>query len=66
MKRIDATKNVVENRFGIPVNVFANAEVNVEDAAVQELNALLALQETLEKIRGADKISFPPSRRFCR
>lgn len=42
------------NQYAIPVRVFANAAVKVEKAAVDELGALLELQETVERIAAVD------------
>ena len=40
----------VANKHDVPVTIFANTDVKIEKAALQELDALLDLQETIEKI----------------
>ncbi len=50
MKRISAVELEIQNQHNIPVRIFANADVKVEKAAVDELRGLLELQETVERI----------------
>lgn len=54
MERINSFKNGLSNPYAIPVTIFANAEVEVEKQAVEELRRLLDLQETLERIQQTD------------
>ncbi len=54
MKRVSAVELNVENEYDIPVTLFANKDVKVEKAALQELDALLDLQDTVEQIDHVD------------
>ncbi len=54
MNRLDANKSTLDNPYGIPVNIFANAAVKVEPVAVEELSTLLDLQNTLAEIQSVD------------
>lgn len=58
MKRISAVALEVENTYDIPVTIFANDHVKVEKAAIEELESLLALQETVERIDAHDSDFF--------
>lgn len=44
----------LENRYGIPVRILANEQVKIEKSAILELERLLELQQTIEKIRAAE------------
>ena len=48
----------LENRYGVPVRIFANEQVKIEKSALQELEQLLELQETVETIHRADPAFF--------
>jgi tRNA-splicing ligase RtcB (3'-phosphate/5'-hydroxy nucleic acid ligase) len=54
VNRISAVKLSLPNSHEIPVTVFANADVRVEKAAIEELNGVLELQETVERIAAVD------------
>lgn len=54
MDRISANQSILQNVYGIPVNIFANEQVKVEQTAVDELSSLLDLQATLEQIQAID------------
>lgn len=54
MERISPVELHLRNAHEIPVRIFANEQVRVEKAAVDELAALLELQETVERIQEAD------------
>lgn len=49
--RIDDVRLRLENKKGIPVNIFARPEVPIEKAALKELESLLKLQDTIELLR---------------
>lgn len=50
MDRISACKSILANAYDIPVTIFANKHVKVEQAALQELRTLLDLQSTLDEL----------------
>lgn len=52
MNRISANQSILQNVYGIPVNIFANEQV--KQTAVDELSSLLDLQATLEQIQAID------------
>ncbi len=54
MNRISSVELELLNKHDIPVRVFANADVKVEKAAIEELQGLLELQETVDRIAAAD------------
>ncbi len=54
MKRISSFESVIDNPYDIPVRLFANEQVKVENSAVDELLRFLQLQQTLEQIQQAD------------
>lgn len=54
MDRIDGHSLDLKNDYGIPVRLFANPEVPIERAAVDELRSFLDLQKTVENLQHAD------------
>lgn len=54
MKRINQNQSVLENPYGIPVSVFANEAVKVEPSAINELQTVLQLQDTIAQISKVD------------
>lgn len=54
MNRVSRVELSLPNPYNIPVTVFANAEVRVEKAAVDELRNLLEFQDTVERIAAVD------------
>lgn len=48
----------LENRYDVPVRILANEQVKIEKSALQELEQLLELQQTVETIRRADPAFF--------
>ncbi len=61
MKRISSFQYSLENPYGIPVDIFANAAVKVEKSAVDELQQFLHIQQTLENIHKHDPDFFGTS-----
>ena len=51
MDSVSANQSIMHNAYGIPVTIFANEAVKVEQAALEELRSLLDLQKTIEEIR---------------
>src|SRR5579872_1332434 len=43
----------LENRYGVPVRILANEQVKIERSALEELEQLLELQQTVAAIRAA-------------
>lgn len=58
LSRLDACRLAVANRHGIDATLFANADVPVEAAAVDELVTMLDLAETVERYEKASPDSF--------
>lgn len=54
MDRVNAQQCVISNEFDIPVRVFANEEVGIETAAIQELNQLLQLESTVHRMAATE------------
>ena len=54
MDRISPVELSLPNAHGIPVRIFANEAVRVEQAAVDELRTMLDLQATVEQLHAAD------------
>lgn len=50
MDKVTAYQGILKNDYGIPVNIFANEQVKIEQAAITELSALLDLQQTLNDL----------------
>ena len=48
VRRVDATRLLIENPQGVPITLFANAEVPIETEAVEQLLDFVSLQETLD------------------
>ncbi|MDJ1482179.1 RtcB family protein [Cytophagaceae bacterium YF14B1] len=61
MKRISSFESVIGNAHGIPVHLFANEQVKVENSAIEELLGFLELQHTLEQIQHTDPDFFGTS-----
>lgn len=59
LERIDASKLRLKNPYGVDATVFANEDVPVEAAAVDELSEMLGIAETIERVEAADKDFFP-------
>ncbi|PQO46515.1 RtcB family protein [Blastopirellula marina] len=64
LKRVDANRLTLENRYDIDVSLFANEEVPIEPAAVRELQTMLTLQETVEAVHQDAPHRFPDSPRI--
>lgn len=47
VRRIDATRVRIENRWGVPITLFANDEIPIDAGAVEQLLEFVSLQETL-------------------
>lgn len=62
LQRIDENRSRVENPYGIAAVVFANPDVPVEAAAVDELLGMLEIQRTAERFYQAcpECFSEPP------
>lgn len=56
--RIASTTLSLENRYGIPVRLFANEQMKLDQAASEELAALLDVADTVENIRRSDPSFF--------
>jgi tRNA-splicing ligase RtcB (3'-phosphate/5'-hydroxy nucleic acid ligase) len=54
MDRISPVELSLPNAYGIPVRIFANEAVRVEQTAVDELRSMLDLQATVEQLHAAD------------
>ncbi|MBA2114519.1 RtcB family protein [Bremerella alba] len=63
LKRIDANRLQLTNPYGIDVTLFANQEVPIESVAVDELQSMLQLQETVEAVYRAcpERFSVEPT-----
>ena len=66
LNRIDDNSLQLENELQIDVRVFANQDVPIEAAAVEELKSFLGLQETLERFYSADSEAFAEQPRIER
>lgn len=62
LDRVDSTRLRYPNTYDIDVSVFANEEVPIERAAIEELDQMLGLQGTVETFAKASPESFqePP------
>lgn len=58
LTRIDENLLRLENAEQVDVRVYANEQVQIEAAAVEELKGLLGLQATLERFHAADAEAF--------
>ena len=58
MDRVNAQQCALNNDFNIPVRLYANEEVGVEKAAVQELKQVLQLEETVNRMAETDPTLF--------
>jgi tRNA-splicing ligase RtcB len=56
--RLDATRLRVLNEFGVDITLFADEEVLVESAAVDELVQMVALRSTVERLAENDSSFF--------
>jgi tRNA-splicing ligase RtcB len=52
LHRLDAQRVAVRNDFGVPATLFANDDVPIEAAAVDELQGVLGLSETVATLSG--------------
>src|SRR5579883_3127150 len=43
----------LENRYGVPVRILANEQIKIERSALEELEQLLELQQTVASLRSA-------------
>lgn len=66
LERISKNQSRFPNSFGVDVQVFANEQVPIESAAVEELSSMLSLQETVESFQNASPESFDDSPRIER
>ena len=55
LRRIDATRIQIDNQYGVPVTLFANAEVQLESDAVEQLLGFVSLAGTLSDIAAAER-----------
>ncbi len=56
--RMTPTMLSLENQHGIPVRLFANEHMKLDQAAIEELAALLDVADTVENIRRSDPSFF--------
>ena len=56
LRRVDATRIQIENPYGVPITLFANAEIPVEAEAIEQLLAFVSLQETLDTLAAAERL----------
>lgn len=61
LKRVNESELRLDNPHGIPVRVFANAEIPLESAAIDELQQVLGLQTTVDQIHAHDPDFFGPA-----
>ncbi len=66
LERIDANVQRLANSYDIDVTLFANERVPVEEAAIEELESMLQLQETVEAFQNDSPASFPDEPRIHR
>lgn len=50
VRRVDATRLLIDNPQGVPITLFANTDIAADAEAVEELLAFVSLQETLESL----------------
>src|SRR5688572_8616787 len=55
LHRIDATRSAIANAQGVPVTLFANADVPIELEAVEQALDFVALQSTIDTIWNAQR-----------
>ena len=48
IKRIDATKLDIPNRHGVPVTMFANEHVSIEQSGINQLLSFLEIDDTFQ------------------
>ena len=60
LNRISGCELKFPNRWGIPARVFANKEIPLERAAVDELESVLQIQETVDRLRQKSPQFFGP------
>ena len=60
LNRISGCELEFPNRWGIPARVFANKEIPLERAAVDELESVLQIQETVDLLRQKSPQFFGP------
>ena len=56
--RMTPTTLSLENRYGIPVRLFANEQMKLDQAAIEELTVLLDVADTVANIRRSDPSFF--------
>ena len=66
LHRVDENRLMVSNDFDVDVSLFANADVPIEQIAVDELRKMLELQQTVEAFAKASPESFAMSPRISR
>jgi len=60
LKRLDSTRCLIANKSGVDATLFANEEVPVEAAALDELLGFLQLQRTIEQLSERAPGFLPP------
>lgn len=55
VRRVDATRLVIENPQGVPVTLFANSDIPIEAEAIEQLLGFVSLQETLDALAGHER-----------
>ena len=55
VRRLDAARLRIENPQGVPVTLFANAEIPVEAEAIEQLLDFVSLQETLDALAAPER-----------
>jgi len=60
LKRVSSCELGFPNRWGIPTRVFANEEIPLERVAVDELESVLQIQETVDLLRQKSPQFFGP------
>jgi len=61
LKRVSGCELEFPNRWGIPTRVFANEEIPLERVAVDELESVLRIQETVDLLRQNPRSSLAPT-----
>jgi tRNA-splicing ligase RtcB (3'-phosphate/5'-hydroxy nucleic acid ligase) len=61
LRREDANRCMIQNAQGIPITLFANADVPVESAALEELRGVLELHDTAQNLFRASREVFSGS-----
>lgn len=58
LKRLDAQRWSIVNRFGIDATLFASPDVPIESSAIDELSTMLEVQQTVNDMARADSAIF--------